>query len=73
MMRHATPVVLLLVTMLLARQLYPYVSGNEPTVVEGYEVERVASKLGGPTCLVVRRLGAAMRQQARRQFTFAST
>ena len=52
MMRHATPLVLLLVTMLLARQLYPYVSGNEPTVVEGYEVERVASKLGGPTCLV---------------------
>ena len=38
--------------MLLARQLYPYVSGNEPTVVDGYAVNRMASELGGPTCLV---------------------
>ena len=52
MRRHVFPVVTLLIALLLARQLYPYVSGNEPTVVDGYAVERVASELGGPTCLV---------------------
>ena len=52
MRRHVFPVVTLLIALLLARQLYPYVSGNEPTVVDGYAVNRVASELGGPTCLV---------------------
>ena len=52
MNRHLLPVVTLFVTLLLARQLYPYVSGAEPTVVDGYHVDRVAGELGGPTCLV---------------------
>ena len=52
MRRHVLPVVALLVALLMARQLYPYASGTEPTVVDGYEVKRVAANLGGPTCLV---------------------
>lgn len=52
MRRHAFPVVMLLITLLFTRQLYPYVSGSEPTVVDGYVVDEVASGLGGPTCLV---------------------
>ena len=52
MRRQLLPVVLLLVALLMVRQIYPYVSGNEPNVVDGYEVERVATGLGGPTCLV---------------------
>jgi len=52
MRRHMLAVALFLVALLVVRQLYPYVSGNEPDVVEGYEVSLVASGLGGPTCLV---------------------
>lgn len=52
MNRHLLPVVTLFVTLLLARQIYPYASGAEPTVVDGYHVDRVAGELGGPTCLV---------------------
>ena len=52
MRRHLLPVVTLLIALLMARQLYPYASGSEPSVVEGYEVKRVADGLGGPTCLV---------------------
>ena len=51
MRRHLLPVVALLVTLLMARQIYPYASGSEPTVIDGYEVDRVATGLGGPTCL----------------------
>ena len=51
MRRHVLPVVALLVALLMARQIYPYASGSEPTVVDGYEVKRVAAGLG-PTCLV---------------------
>jgi len=52
MRRHLLPVAMLLVALLLVRQIYPYASGLEPTVVEGYEVNQAASNLGGPTCLV---------------------
>ncbi len=52
MRRQLLAAVLFLIALLVVRQLYPYVSGNEPTVVDGYEVNRVASDLGGPTCLV---------------------
>ena len=52
MRKHILPVVVLLVGLLMARQLYPYVSGNDPKVVDGYEVNLVTSNLGGPTCLV---------------------
>ena len=52
MRRHVLPIVALLITLLLLRQVYPYVSGQDPTVVDGYEVREVAGELGGPTCLV---------------------
>ena len=52
MRRHLLAVALFLVALLLVRQIYPYVSGNEPTVVDGYEIHLVATDLGGPTCLV---------------------
>jgi len=51
MRRHLLPIVALLVALLVARQLYPYVSGNDPTVVDGYTIVNVAGGLGGPTCL----------------------
>ena len=49
--RHVPPVVLLLICLLLARQIYPYSSFNSPSVEDGYEIEVVATNLGGPTCL----------------------
>jgi len=52
MRRHLFPMAMFIVVLLLARQLYPYVSGNDPTVVDGYTVIKVAGDLGGPTCLV---------------------
>jgi len=52
MRRHLLPLAFVVVALLLGRQLYPYVSGDEPSVVDGYTVKRVASDLGGPTCLV---------------------
>ena len=39
MRRHLLPVVALLVTLLMARRIYPYASGSEPTVIDGYEVD----------------------------------
>ena len=49
--RHVTPVVFLLIFLLVARQIYPYTSFQTPTVEDGYEIEVVATNLGGPTCL----------------------
>ncbi|MCH1540806.1 MAG: hypothetical protein L7S56_05160 [Candidatus Poseidonia sp.] len=46
------PLVVLLLMLMLTRQAYPYVSGNNPTVVEGFEVQVIAQGLGGPTCLL---------------------
>ena len=52
MRRHVLPLLVFVIALLLARQLYPYVSGGEPTVVDGFTVQEVATGLGGPTCLV---------------------
>lgn len=52
MRRHAFPLAVLLIALLVTRQIYPYISGGEPTVMDGYVVEEVAAGLGGPTCLV---------------------
>ena len=51
MLRHLPPIVSVLVLLLVARQIYPYSSFNTPTVGDGYEIEVVATNLGGPTCL----------------------
>lgn len=46
------PIVLICVTLLLTRELYPYANIHDPRmVVEGFAVEEVVSGLGGPTCL----------------------
>ena len=52
MRRHLFPLVMFLVALLMVRQVYPYATGLEPTVIDGYEVSQAASQLGGPTCLV---------------------
>ncbi|MDB2637243.1 hypothetical protein N9Y01_01735, partial [Candidatus Poseidonia alphae] len=52
MRKHIMPMAILIVTLLVVRQVYPYVSGNDPSLVDGYSVEPVAQGLGGPTCLV---------------------
>ena len=50
-LRNVVPSFLLLFVLLVARQIYPYSSFNTPTVDEGFEIEVVATNLGGPTCL----------------------
>lgn len=52
MRKHILPLAILIVMLLLVRQAYPYVSGDDPTVMDGYRVEMVAKGIGGPTCLV---------------------
>jgi len=51
MLRHLPPIASVLVLLLVARQIYPYSSFNTPTVGDGFEIEVVATNLGGPTCL----------------------
>ena len=51
MLRHLPPIAVVLVLLLFARQIYPYSSFNTPTVDDGFEIEVVATDLGGPTCL----------------------
>ena len=51
MLRHLPPIVSVLVLLLVARQIYPYSSFNTPTVGDGFDIEVVATNLGGPTCL----------------------
>ena len=51
MLRHLPPITAVLILLLVARQIYPYSSFNTPTVGVGYEIEVVATNLGGPTCL----------------------
>ena len=51
MLRHLPPIASILILLLVARQIYPYSSFNTPTVYDGFEIEVVATNLGGPTCL----------------------
>jgi len=51
MLRHIAPLTFILITLLVARQIYPYSSFNSPSVDDGFEIEVVATNLGGPTCL----------------------
>ena len=52
MRKHILPLAIVIVTLLMVRQVYPYVSGDDPNVVDGFRVESVATGIGGPTCLV---------------------
>jgi glucose/arabinose dehydrogenase len=49
--RHLTPVVMMIVFLLLARQIYPYSTPSNDMLVEGYSIDKVTDNLGGPTCL----------------------
>ena len=42
MRKHIMPMAILIVTLLVVRQVYPYVSGDDPNLVDGYSVESVA-------------------------------
>ncbi|MBT3971988.1 MAG: hypothetical protein HOE92_07205 [Euryarchaeota archaeon] len=50
--RDIGPFVLICVSLLLARELFPYADIHDPRILEaGYVIEEVADNLGGPTCL----------------------
>ena len=51
MLRHVLPFVLMVLTLFIARQIYPYTSFMEPEVPDGFSIHVVATDLGGPTCL----------------------
>jgi glucose/arabinose dehydrogenase len=48
---HALPIVSFLFFLLVAREIYPYVEPLNSEVIDGYEIIKVASGFGGPTCL----------------------
>ncbi|MFQ3317411.1 MAG: glucose/arabinose dehydrogenase, partial [Candidatus Poseidoniaceae archaeon] len=48
---HLMPVVLLLIFLLLAREIYPYAEPLNSKVIDGYSLEKIATGFGGPTCL----------------------
>ena len=49
--RHLTPIVMMIVFLFLAREIYPYATPTNDVLVDGYEIEKIAGGLGGPTCL----------------------
>ena len=46
------PVVLILIFLIVAREIYPYAGVMNAEIQDGYEQEMIATGLGGPTCLV---------------------
>jgi glucose/arabinose dehydrogenase len=50
--RELLPIVISLVFLLIARQIYPYAGVMVAEIADGYEQETIATGLGGPTCLV---------------------
>ena len=50
-LRNTTPVVALMLFLLIAREIYPYTEPLNAEAVEGFEIEKVASGFGGPTCM----------------------
>ena len=49
--RHILPIIMVILLMLFARQIYPYTTPLNKVHIDGFEIEKVASGLGGPTCL----------------------
>ena len=50
--REILPIVIALLFLMVARQIYPYAGVMVADLWEGYEQETIATGLGGPTCLV---------------------
>lgn len=49
--KHVLPVVFFLFFLLVAREIYPYVEPLNSEVIDGYDIEKIATGFGGPTCL----------------------
>ena len=49
--RHILPILAIIVLLLFARQIYPYTTPLNNVNIDGFEIEKVASGLGGPTCI----------------------
>jgi glucose/arabinose dehydrogenase len=49
--RHILPILAIIVLLLFARQIYPYTTPLNNVNIYGFEIEKVASGLGGPTCI----------------------
>ena len=49
--RQILPIVSIVFLLLVARQIYPYTTPKNNLLIDGFEIEKVASGLGGPTCL----------------------
>ena len=47
-----TPVILTIIFLIVAREIYPYAGVMEANIRDGYQNEMLAEGLGGPTCLV---------------------
>ena len=50
-LRNTTPVVALMLFLLIAREIYPYTEPLNAEAADGFEIEKVASGFGGPTCM----------------------
>ena len=49
--KHVLPIASILLFLLVAREIYPYVEPLNSEVVDGYTIEKIATGFGGPTCL----------------------
>ena len=49
--RHLFPVVSLMLFLLIAREIYPYVEPLNSEVPDGFTIEKIDTGFGGPTCL----------------------
>ena len=49
--KQVTPAVLLVLFLIIAREIYPYTEPLNAEAVDGFEIEKVGSGFGGPTCL----------------------
>ena len=49
--RQILPIVSIVFLLLVARQIYPYTTPKNNLLIDGFEIKKVASGLGGPTCL----------------------
>ena len=50
--RELLPVVLVLIFLIVAREIFPYAGVMNANIRDGYEQKTIATGLGGPTCLV---------------------
>ena len=49
--RHVPVLVIALLLLVVARQIWPYADVHDPVVEEGMQVDLLIGNLGGPTCM----------------------